>query len=392
MSSERLELAKETLKALVAIPSVNPACLKSAGREDDGITGESRISKWLMDWAAGHGLSCRDFEAAPGRPCAIIELPADAPAPDGAKTIACFAHADTVWTPAIDKPFELKEKDGELWGLGAADDKASIAAGLLALLSLKSKSGRKSNFVLACTADEESGFLGIRRLVPEVLKPDAAVVCEGTSLNVVAAHKGLIRWDLTTRGEAAHASLLPKGKNAIYAAARLALTMESHCAELMKGPRHQSLGTATLNVGVIKGGTQANSVPDLCSFTLERRLLPGEDLQAAESSIRKALEAAGEPFALSDPYSGVEAFEIPREHPWVSIVLEEAKKLKPNAKIESMTCATEAAQTGLCGIPTVVFGPGSLSTAHSKDERVAPEEILNAADALAALPFLDLPF
>jgi len=172
----------------------------------------------------------------------------------------------------------------------------------------------------------------------------------------------------------------------------LALTMESHCSELMKGPRHQSLGTATLNVGVIKGGTQANSVPDLCSFTMERRLLPGEDIKSAEASIRKALEATGEPFELSDAYSGVEAFEIHREHPWVSIVLEEARKFKPNAKIDSMMCATEAAQTGLCGIPTVVFGPGSLSTAHSKDERVAPEEILKAADALAALPFQEIPF
>ncbi len=389
MPSPTTSDAKELLARLVAAPSVNPACLKSAGCPDDGgISGEKAIAKLLMAWGKENSIPCRAVEPSPGRPCVLFELPANAGAREKAKTIACFAHADTVWTPGMEKPFELKEKDGLLWGLGAADDKASITAGLLALLKLKGETGRLANFVLACTSDEESGFTGIRHLVPGVLHPDAAIVCEGTSLDVVTAHKGLVRWDVTATGEAVHASLLPKGRNAIYSAARLALAMESHCASLMKGRRHPMLGTGTLNVGVIKGGTQANSVPDRCVFTIERRLLPDESAAYAEEGIREALEASGEPFELSAPYSGVEPFEIDREHPWASFVLNAVRQTQPDAKFGAMMCATEAAQTALCKIPTVVFGPGSLSVAHSKEEHVDPEQIAKAAEMLARLPAL----
>lgn len=381
--------AVELLDSLVSIPSVNPACLAHTGLQGmEGFAGESRIAAWLMDWGRRNGVAAREVEAFPGRPCVIFETPAEHA---GAPEIACFAHADTVWTPGIKEPFKLKESEGRLYGLGAADDKASIVSGLMALLMLKDRPARKARFTFACTCDEESGFGGIKHLVPALLKPDAAIVCEGTDLDIVSAHKGVVRWDVEAIGHAVHASLIPQGRNAIYSAARLMLSMEVHLGRLLERDSHPLLGKPTLNVGVVKGGTQANSVPDKCSFTIERRLLPGESVESAEKSVRAELERCEEPFTLGQPYSFVPAFEMPQKHPWTSSVLDCVRKVNPACRLKGLQCATEAAHTALHGIPTLVFGPGSLSVAHSVDEHVNPEEIVKAAEALASLAGLDIP-
>lgn len=222
------------------------------------------------------------------------------------------------------EPFRVtRGEDGSFRGLGVTDDKGSLAAALLAITELKRRGGTQCRFAVACTSDEESGFLGVESILPEILSPDAAIVMEGTCLDIVTAHKGTVRWKITTRGVSVHSSLVPQGENAIYKAARIVLALEELGKELIGRPQHKRLRFPTLSVGTIHGGTQPNSVPDRCEIMIDRRLLPTEHVSEAEAEIRRALEGVAD-FELSEPTLYSAAFEIEEDAPFVREMLEEA--------------------------------------------------------------------
>ena len=119
----------ELLKELVAIPSVNPRCI----RHCDDLAGEARIADYLCSLACRHGIRQRRVEPVAGRPTVVLELPAKDGNPE-APLLACFAHTDTVGVPEMPDPFRVTlQEDGCYHGLGVTDDKGSLAAALLAL-------------------------------------------------------------------------------------------------------------------------------------------------------------------------------------------------------------------------------------------------------------------
>ena len=364
----------ELLKELVAIPSVNPRCI----RHCDDLAGEARIADYLCSLACRHGIRQRRVEPVAGRPTVVLELPAKDGNPE-APLLACFAHTDTVWVPEMPDPFRVTlQEDGCYHGLGVTDDKGSLAAALLALFELKRRGGAGCRFAVACTCDEEAGFLGAESILTDHLAPDAAIVMEGTSLDVITAHKGTVRWKVTTRGVSVHSSLVPAGDNAIYKAARLVLALEQLAKELFARPQHKRLRFPTLSVGTINGGTQPNSVPDFCEIMLDRRLLPHETVEQARAEVCAAMDGVAE-YEISEPTLYSAAFEIDENAPFVRSMLEEARRIKPDAQIRGLYCSTEAGNTGGFRIPSVVFGPGDVSCAHSVRERIELAEIDKAA-------------
>lgn len=367
----------ELLKRLVSIPSVNPRCI----RDRQELSGEGRMADFLCGFAKEHGIRARRVEPVAGRPSVILELPAENGDPK-APLLACFAHTDTVWIPEMPEPFRVtRGEDGSFRGLGVTDDKGSLAAALLAIAELKRRGGTQCRFAVACTSDEESGFLGVESILPEILSPDAAIVMEGTCLDIVTAHKGTVRWKITTRGVSVHSSLVPQGENAIYKAARIVLALEELGKELIGRPQHKRLRFPTLSVGTIHGGTQPNSVPDRCEIMIDRRLLPTEHVSEAEAEIRRALEGVAD-FELSEPTLYSAAFEIDEDAPFVRAMLEETRRVKPAAGIRGLYCSTEAGNTGGFRIPSVVFGPGDVACAHSLREHIFLPEIEQAATVL----------
>jgi acetylornithine deacetylase len=304
----------------------------------------------------------------------LVRVPTDRP---DAPTVGYFAHMDTVWTPAMQDPFTARREGNRIFGLGACDDKGSLVAGLLAAAELAQGPPPPVHFIVCGTIDEESGFTGIRTLIPDALQPDAAIVAEGTGLQPVIAHKGVIRWRVETVGEAVHASLVPRGRSAIFPAARLVTATQGLLAELLARPPHPRLGPPTLNVGIIRGGSQENSVPDRCEFSVERRLLPGETVAVATEELRAALAATGEPHVLHVGFH-VPPFAIAEDHPWPSALLCEVRKERPEATFSTWTAATEAAHLAGQGVPAVVFGPGDLALAHAPEESIPLDEILAA--------------
>ncbi|MBQ9337464.1 MAG: M20/M25/M40 family metallo-hydrolase [Lentisphaeria bacterium] len=366
------------LRSLVSIPSVNPRC-----NPDPAICGEHRLAEFLKKWADQHGIAVRRYETEQGWPCLLFTAGNPDPA---AKTLLWDAHMDTVWPAGMESPFELKDRgDGTFGGLGAVDDKGCICAALLALLKIKDRP-LPCRVQLLCTCDEEAGFAGIDRMVPAEVRPDAAIVMEGTSLDVITASKGTVRYKITVRGKAAHSSQLWLGENAVYKILPLIAATERKSEELMRsGRKHPLLGTATLNLGVLTGGSQVNSVPDSCSFLLDRRVLPGETVEAVCKEIRAIYDPLDIPYEMSEPFFVTMPFEEPAGSKLPGFVLDRIRKHVPGAKTRGVMYSAETSSTAACGIPSVLFGPGSIDSAHSPDEHIEPGEIVIAAECLADL-------
>src|SRR5262249_56278970 len=113
--------------------------------------------------------------------------------------------------------------------------------------------------------------------------PDRAGGAEPTWWQIVIAHKGPARWQVHAAGGSCHSSSRELGVNAIYRMGRLRVAVERYADFLQNSKGDPLLGPPTLSVGRIDGGTSVNTVPDRCSIEVDRRLLPGEDLKAAQA-------------------------------------------------------------------------------------------------------------
>ena len=163
------------------------------------------------------------------------------------------------------------------------------------------------NVVLACTVDEEFTFLGVRRLMRDGLRADGAIVAEPTRMQIVKAHKGVARFFVTTTGRSCHGSSPEQGINAIYRMGKLLVAIERYAQQLRGSRADPLLGSPTLNVGRIEGGTSVNTVPDGCRIEIDRRLLPEEAPREAARDLAQFLTAE----------AGVD-FDFGCDDPWMS--------------------------------------------------------------------------
>src|SRR4051812_42579806 len=268
------------LRDLVRLPSVNPMGRPLQGPE----VYEHRVTAYLEDFFRGLGVAYERQPVAPLRENIVARFE-----PDGAaSTLMLEAHQDTV--PADNMtvpPFEGVIEGDRLYGRGACDIKGGMAAMLAAFARLTRERPRgAARVVMACTVDEESTFLGVKRLAQDDPRggrpgPVGAVVAEPTGLQIVDAHKGVVRWRLRTAGRSCHSSRPELGVNAIYRMAELLALVARYAEELRSSRADPRLGPPTLSVGLIEGGSSVNTVPDHCRAEGDRRLVPGEDARAA---------------------------------------------------------------------------------------------------------------
>jgi acetylornithine deacetylase len=305
-------------------------------------------------------------------------------------------HQDTVGVEGMSRPFTPRIEGGLVYGRGACDVKGSLAVILAVLAKLAEQPPpHMPTVIVACTVNEENGFTGARRLVRSWAEgdstlvtraPDVAVVAEPTSLNVVVTHKGVVRWRCRTVGRAAHSSCPQAGENAIYTMAPIILALREYNSVLSHDRgSHPLLGPATLSVGTIRGGLGVNTVPDRCSIEIDRRLLPNEEPMEAQTDVKRYIaqrsDAAAVPLheapflaapALSDTHNGQIAARL----------LDMASRTGVSARRIGVPYCTDACAIGATGVPTVVFGPGSIDQAHTVDEWIAIEQLHQAAAIL----------
>jgi acetylornithine deacetylase/succinyl-diaminopimelate desuccinylase-like protein len=245
---------------------------------------------------------------------------------------------------------------------------------LSALSELANSKSRplETEIIFAGLVDEEHAQAGSRALVKNKFKADLAIVGEPTKLQVVTAHKGSLWLELETRGKAAHGATPQFGKNAIHEMARIVDLLETDYAAQLRKRKHPLLGSATMNVGTICGGTQPNIVPDFCKISVDRRTLPGE----TDAGVRQEIAARLRAKNLSASISSVKlAPALPLETNYKLPLVQKFLKCAGQTKPLGIHFFCDAAILSAGGIPSVVFGPGDIAQAHTADEWISLSEL-----------------
>jgi acetylornithine deacetylase/succinyl-diaminopimelate desuccinylase-like protein len=288
-------------------------------------------------------------------------------------------HLDTV--NGSDDLFAQRKKNGRLIGRGACDTKGSVAAMVTALCELARQPSRpaQTEIVFVGLVDEENAQAGSRALAGSRLQADLAIVGEPTRLRAVTAHKGDLWMILKTRGLSAHGAQPELGRNAIHAMARVVNLLETKYAAQLGRRRHLLLGHPTINVGRIRGGTQANIVPDSCEILVDRRTIPGETEPRVEREIHVFLRQHGLDATFDrGRLAPCEPLETDPSLPIVAQFLRSIGQRKPVGV--NYFCDASVLSRG--GIPSIVFGPGDIAQAHTADEWIEIDSLERGKDML----------
>lgn len=363
------------LRELIAIPSINP----TLAPPNDARAGEQRLAEFLDDRARRAGFEREWQEVKPGRSNLLIRWRSPGKMK---RRILLAPHLDTVGAPGLGPElFDPVEKGGRIHGRGACDTKGSIAAMFWALEQLGAGRQRpaQTEVCLALLVDEESGQAGSRAFVAAGLKASLAIVGEPTELAVASAHKGAVWLRLRTRGKAAHGARPELGRNAVHRMARAVDLLESQYARLLRQKSHPLLGRPTINVGSIQGGTQPNIVPADCEATIDRRTLPGETDQSVRQELRRLfsgrdLDIHFFPLQAAPCLSMETDFGLDL----VQQFLRAARRKRPLG----VDYFSDASVLSHGGIPSILYGPGSIAQAHTSDEWISVRQLEAAGQVL----------
>jgi succinyl-diaminopimelate desuccinylase len=346
-------------RSLLRFDTVNPP-----GRERDCA---KYAGAMLQEW----GYSVEYFEYDDTRTSVI----ARAGSSERKAPLCLTGHLDVVplgarqWSK---DPFAGETDGDKLYGRGASDMKAGVAAILLAARSYGKKLSATPGVVIVLTAAEEGGCVGSAQLAKTQLlgKAGAMVVGEPTSNYPLVGHKGSVKFHARFKGVSAHGSMPELGDNAIYKAAKAVGKLEAFDFAV---PAHAVMGKPTLNVGTITGGNTVNAVPDAASVGVDIRTVPGMDHGALLSKLENLLEEA-----QLDVFSNLKPVWTAPEHEWIQRVFEICKPyLDAPAAARTAPYMTDAANLlkVYAGAPTVVLGPGEAAMAHQTDEYASMERI-----------------
>jgi acetylornithine deacetylase len=283
-------------------------------------------------------------------------------------------------------PFHLAERDGRLFGRGAADMKGFLACCLAAVPEMVARPLAQP-LHLAFSYDEEVGCVGVRGLIAQLerasVKPIGCFVGEPTEMGVVIGHKAKRSLRVTVRGKTCHSSLAPLGVNAVEYAARLIVKIRDITERLARNGARDPLYDVpftTGHTGTVHGGTALNIVPDACIFEFEFRSIAADDLDILVDEVMAYARDVLEPeMKAVAPQSGI-AFEVKSGFPGLELsdqadVVHLAKKLAGQGRHSKVAYGTEAGLFDAAGISTVVIGPGSIDQAHKADEFIAVAEL-----------------
>ncbi|HEX4624949.1 MAG TPA: M20/M25/M40 family metallo-hydrolase [Solirubrobacteraceae bacterium] len=363
------------LFTLVACDSVNPSLVR-------GGAGETQIAGLIERWAEEAGLEAERLEATPGRPSVLVR----ACGKGGGRTLLLCGHLDTVGVEGMADPHTPRIDGDRLFGRGAYDMKAGVAAALIAAREA-ARLGLAGDVVLAAVADEEHASLGVQEALRHV-SADAAVVTEPTELELVVAHKGFVWSEIELTGRSAHGSRPHLGVDAIAKMGSVLTELEQLDGALADRS-HPLLGRASVHASVIEGGAELSSYPARCTLGLERRTLPGETGEQIEAEVEsllercraadRALRASQRTLLVRDP------FEIDRDEALVTLASDVAAQvLRAPVRIGGASYWADSAFIASAGVPTVLFGPGGEG-AHARDEWVSLSDTASVARTLVGL-------
>jgi acetylornithine deacetylase len=369
---------REALAALVAAPSASSprAELDQPNRP---------VIDLLAGWLAGLGFACevRDLDDQPGKANLVATLGS------GPGGLVLAGHTDTVPAGAgrwRHDPLKLTEAEGRLYGLGTADMKGFFAVVLEAVRGLEARRLRRPVVVVA-TADEETTMNGAKALAAAGRPLGRfAVIGEPTSGIPVHLHKGIMMELIHLTGKAGHSSDPSLGVSALdgmYRVMAELIAWREEMAEHHRDPRFK-VPFPTLNLGHIRGGDNANRICAECELSIDLRLVPGMEVDAAraelETRVRRAVGTSGLIVRVHPLFDGVPALETDAD----SVLVKELEALTGHPA-GSVTFGTEGPYFNRLGMESVILGPGHLAQAHQPDEYLALDRVAPMRDVLTRL-------
>src|SRR6266576_1481900 len=259
----QVEGLTELICELVGIESVNPDLVASG-------SGETQVARFVASWLSDAGLAVEIVEPVAGRPSVVGVLRGTG----GGRSLMLNAHMDTVGAGGMVDAFTPRVADGRVYGRGAYDMKASLAA-IMITAREAAKERLKGDLIITAVADEEVASLGTSAVL-EKYHADAAIVTEPTELRLCLAHKGFVCLEVETTGVAAHGSRADIGVDAIAHMGTVLTGVLELNERLQSGPRHPLLGAGSIHASLIEGGQEMSTYPARCVAKLERRTIPGE--------------------------------------------------------------------------------------------------------------------
>ena len=289
---------------------------------------------------------------------------------DGPDCLLLNSHLDVV-PPSADHehdPFGAIEIDGNIYGRGAVDAKASGAAMTAALLNLAADGWTPpgGKLMVALTACEETGggYNGLQDLRPHLPHLSAALVGEPTDMQPCLAQKGLLILRFTAAGRSAHAARAHLGMNAIVRAAEDILRLQEY--RFTRDDPY--LGHPTITVTTIEGGTARNVVPDRCTFYVDIRTTPEYEHEALADELSSLVESSVEIHSKRF---------VPVATPPEARIARACREALPDA--EPFGSPTASDWIFLHDVPTVKIGPGSSDLSHTPNEHIPAERVREAA-------------
>jgi acetylornithine deacetylase len=314
--------------------------------------------------------------------------------------IMLSGHSDVVPVDGQDwtlPPFVMTERDGKMYGRGAADMKGFIACAVAAMMRA-SRLSLQVPLHLALSYDEEIGCVGVRSLIEYLRssspKPFLCIVGEPTSMQLATGHKGKIAARATCRGQEGHSALAPRHRNALHLGCDFVdlLRREQEClAAAGEQDESYEIPYTTVHVGKMNGGVALNMVPNLCQIDFEIRNIEADDAEKIFNRLRQGAHqianktkpaAANEnaiELAIVNAYPGLDT-------PLTSDAVKFVRSLIGGNSTTKLAFGTEGGLFNRdLGIPTVICGPGSMDQGHKPDEFVSCDQLQQCDEMLARL-------
>lgn len=358
---------------LIRIDSVNSELVP-------GAAGEAAVAGWCAEWLGARGFELHRLGTAEHPTVVGV-----ARGRGGGRSLMLNGHLDTVGVASYEgDAFAPEVRDGKLFGRGAFDMKAGVAAIMVAAANTAAE-GIAGDIIVTLVADEEFGSRGTEDALA-AFTADAAIVTEPSELNLVLAHRGFAWFEVELTGLAAHGSMPHEGIDAIVHAGLVLRAIDDLRARLESRPLHPLLEHGAVRVSMISGGTDAATVADSCTMTIERRTMPGETPEAVEAELRAMLDGlgAGTPnfrFELRRIVARG-AFEADPDWPIVRAVAESAQRVfgaPPATRGEPFW--TDAGLILEAGIPCLLVGVDG-GGAHADTEWATTASVTQLTDLL----------
>ena len=314
----------------------------------------------------------------------------------GGRSVILNAHTDVIppsegmadpWTPRVE--------DGVVFGRGACDDKGQVALIFLVLRALEALGARLRGDVIAhLVVEEENGGNGTLAMARRGERVEACIVLEPTAGRLMTSIRGAVWFRLALTGRAGHSGQAGGTRSALLMARDAMAILEGYHARLLAASRGLPLFDAyedpmPITFGRLQAGNWPAAAPSRAVLEGVLGLLPNKTKEQVCQEMRRALLEAGDQylagnFELSFVYRHDSSVLDPG-HQLPQALLAAARSAGAQREVAAMPASCDAwFYNNQLGIPTVVYGAGTLAVAHSKDEQVALRDIARCAEVLVA--------